>query len=47
MPAFDASGNNTSQPASITVFNAADGTVRLIAGQLSYGLITFAALSPN
>ena len=47
MPAFDASGNNTSQPASITVFNAADGTVRLIAGQLSYGLITFAAPSPN
>ena len=47
MPAFDASGNNTSQPASITVFNAADGTVRLIAGQLTNGLITFAAVSPN
>jgi hypothetical protein len=47
MPAFDASGNNTSQPASITVFNAADGTVRLIAGQLTNGLITFAAVAPN
>ncbi len=47
MPAFDASGNNTSQPASITVFNAADGTVKLIAGQLTNGLITFAALAPN
>jgi hypothetical protein len=47
MPAFDAGGDNTSQPASITVFNAADGTVRLIAGQVSNGLITFAALSPN
>lgn len=47
MPGVDASGNDTRQPASITVFNAADGSIRLIAGQLTNGLITFAAVSPN
>ncbi|MEZ0240661.1 MAG: YncE family protein [Chloroflexota bacterium] len=46
MPTFDANGNDR-QPASITVFNSADGSIRLIAGQLSRGLITFAVAPPG
>jgi hypothetical protein len=38
----DAAGNETGQPASITVFNAADGTIRLIAGSLGRGMLSLA-----
>lgn len=38
---FDAAGTQTSQPASITVFNATDGSIRLIAGQLGQQMLTF------
>jgi hypothetical protein len=37
----DASGDQTDQQASITVFNAGDGSVRLLAGQLGRRLLTF------
>lgn len=46
MPPLAARGDDR-QPASITVFAAADGSVRLIAGQLSRGLITFATVAPG
>lgn len=41
MPGVDAAGENTSQPASITVYDATTGEVRLIAGKLGSQLITF------
>lgn len=42
MPGVDASGRpRRTQAASITVFSTADGNVRLVAGQLGSGLITF------
>lgn len=42
LPSVDALGRRiTGQGASITVFDAADGTTRLIAGQLGIGRITF------
>jgi hypothetical protein len=37
----DADGKESDQPASVTVFNAADGTVRLVAGQLGSAAIWF------
>jgi len=42
-PGVDAVGSLTNQPASITVFNAADGSARLVAGQLGSGFVTFPA----
>lgn len=41
MPGVDGAGRRSSQPASITVLDAPDGTTRLIAGQLGGGVITF------
>ena len=41
-PDVDAAGVQTNQQASITVFDAADGTIRLIAGQLGHATLTFA-----
>jgi hypothetical protein len=41
-PDVDAGGVQTNQQASITVFDATDGTVRLIAGQLVHGTLTYA-----
>lgn len=42
MPGFDADGTQRpATPASITVFATADGSVRLIAGQLGFDLMTF------
>jgi hypothetical protein len=40
-PYVGADGRDTGQPSSITVFDAADGTVRLIAGQLGQSTLTF------
>ena len=37
----DADGVNTNQPASITVFDATDGSIRLVAGQLGRQMLTF------
>lgn len=42
LPGVDASGMQTSQNASITVFNAGDGSIRLIAGQLGRQMLSFA-----
>jgi hypothetical protein len=41
MPGVDATGRRTEQPASITVFDTKDGSIRLVAGRLGRGLITF------
>ena len=44
LPGVDASGARTlAQGASITVYSTADGSVRLVAGQLGQGLLTFTA----
>jgi hypothetical protein len=43
MPERDAAGNEVRTGASITVFDTRDGAVRLIAGQLDHGLLTFPA----
>jgi hypothetical protein len=40
-PDTGADGRDTGQPSSITVFDAADGTVRLVAGQLGQSTLTF------
>jgi hypothetical protein len=40
-PGASADGQQTSQPASITVFDASNGSVRLLAGQLGQGFILF------
>jgi hypothetical protein len=40
-PERDAAGNESSDPASITVYDATDGSVRLIAGQLGSGVLFF------
>ena len=40
-PEMSASGATTGQAASITVFDASDGSVRLVAGQLGQGFILF------
>ena len=40
-PETSADGSQTSQAASITVFDASDGSVRLLAGQLGQGFILF------
>ena len=37
----DANGQDTNQPASITVFDSSDGSIRLIAGQLGRQMLTF------
>jgi DNA-binding beta-propeller fold protein YncE len=47
MSGVDATGRETSQPASITVFNAADGSIRLIAGDLGRGMLSFAGPALN
>jgi hypothetical protein len=41
MPGVDAAGEQTRQPASITVFDATDGTIRLLAGDLGSEMFTF------
>ena len=40
-PDVGADGRDTGQPSSITVFDAADGTIRLVAGQLGQSMLTF------
>jgi DNA-binding beta-propeller fold protein YncE len=40
-PEMGADGSSTTQAASITVFDATDGSVRLLAGQLGHGFILF------
>ena len=40
-PQFDANGTSTTQAASITAFDAASGSIRLIAGQLGSGFLLF------
>ena len=40
-PRFGADGRATSQPASVTVFDAATGNVRLIAGELGRAMLLF------
>jgi len=40
-PDTSADGRDTGQPSSITVFDVADGTVRLVAGQLGQSTLTF------
>jgi len=42
-PRVSATGQDTSQPASVTVFDASTGRVRLIAGSLGSGFLTFPA----
>ncbi len=44
-PNVGADGRDTGQASSITVFDAADGTVRLVAGQLGQSTITFPSSS--
>jgi hypothetical protein len=41
MPGFGAGGEHSGQPASITVFNAADGSIALLAGDLGDQMLTF------
>lgn len=43
MPGLDASGADSGAFASITVFSTADGSVRLVAGELGLGMVTFAS----
>lgn len=45
MPGSDASGNPTSQDASVTVYDAATGAVRVIAGKLGQSYLDFSPLS--
>jgi len=42
-PQYSAGGVTTSQPASVTVFDASTGSIRLIAGSLGRGFLTFPA----
>jgi hypothetical protein len=41
LPGVDATGAQASQSASITVFSTVDGSVRVIAGELGFGMLSF------